>query len=60
MPMNKFSTRYLKLSEISVNDNDLIEELFFPAREIERVRNLLLRINAEPTPDSVKNILNKV
>jgi hypothetical protein len=60
MPMNKFSTRYLKLSEICVNDNDLIEELFFPAREIERVRNLLLQINAEPAADSVKNILNKV
>ncbi|MFN2378798.1 MAG: hypothetical protein ABR519_01145 [Bacteroidales bacterium] len=58
--MNKLSTRYLKLSEISVNDNDLIEELFFEAREIERVRNLLLRINAEPTADSVKNILNMV
>ena len=60
MPMNKFSTRYLKLSEICVKDNDLIEEIFFPAPEIERVRNLLLQINAEPAADSVKNILNKV
>ena len=60
MPMNKFSTRYLKYSEIPVNEIDLIEELFFPPREIELVKRLFVNIISEPATDSVKKILNKI
>lgn len=60
MPMNKFSTRYFKYSEISVNEIDLIEELYFPPWEIENAKRLFANINAEPAVDSIKNILRRV
>ena len=60
MPMEKNFTRFLSYSDISVIGTDILEDAFCSDIDYRAIRELLLRVEYEPSPVIVKKLLEKI